>query len=49
MKISSTASQDLVRNAEQFGQLLARTLNEEIPETIKSKGNIGKHEIVPLN
>ena len=40
-KISSEANQGLVRNAEQFGQLLARTLNEETPEAIKSKSNIG--------
>lgn len=40
-EISSEANQDLVKNAEQFGQLLARTLNEEVPKTIKSKNNIG--------
>ena len=41
IKISSEANQDLVKNAEQFGQLLARTLSEEVSETIKSKNNIG--------
>ena len=43
IKISSEANQDLVRNAEQFGQLLAHTLNEETPEVIKSKNNIGMY------
>ena len=42
MKISSDANQALVKNTEQFGQLLAHTLNEEIPKAIKSKSNIGK-------
>ena len=41
MKISSDANQKLVQNAEQFGQLLAQTLSEEVPETIKTKENIG--------
>lgn len=40
-KISSNANQKLVKNAEQFGQLLAQTLNEEVLKTIKTKNNIG--------
>ena len=43
LKISNQANQDLVRNAEQFGQLLARTLSEAIPETIKSRSNVGTY------
>lgn len=41
LKISSDANQRLVKNAENFGQLLAQTLNEEVLETIKTKDNIG--------
>lgn len=41
LKISSDANQKLVENAEQFGQLLAQTLSEKEPETIKAKNNIG--------
>lgn len=41
LQISSDANQKLVQNAEQFGQLLAQTLSEEVPETIKTKENIG--------
>ena len=43
IQISREANQDLVRNAEQFGQLLAQTLSEEIPETIKSRSNVGMY------
>jgi len=46
LKISSEANQDLVKTVEQFGQLFARTLNEETPEVIKSKSNIGMHAII---
>lgn len=45
LKISSDSNQDLVKNAEKFGQLLAQTLNEETSETIKSKNNIGLYEV----
>ena len=48
IKISSEANQDLVRNAEQFGQLLADTLNENTSEVIKSKNNIGMYVIIFL-
>ena len=41
-QISSDANEDLVKNAEQFGQLLVQTLDEETPVTIKSKSNIGR-------
>ena len=41
MKISSKTNQELVKNTEQFGQLLAHTLNEGIPVAIKPKSNIG--------
>ena len=48
LKISNQANQDLVRNAEQFGQLLARTLSEVIPETIKSRSNVGTYAFIVL-
>ena len=48
LKISNQANQDLVRNAEQFGQLLARTLSEVIPETIKSRSNVGTYTFIVL-
>ena len=43
LKISNQPNQDLVRNAEQFGHLLALTLNEVVPETIKSRSNVGMY------
>jgi len=47
-KISSETNQDLVKTVEQFGQLFAQTLNEDIPEVINPKSNIGMYAILLL-
>ena len=47
-KISDQPNQDLVRNTEEFGLLLAHTLNEETPETIKSRSNVGMYALLCL-